>query len=221
MVSVIRCRTTYLVLRRSCFHWARSGDRLHPDWPVQLGSVRPSLPVVTAVVKCSSSSSSCSPVEEEEFSMIYSQPHMRLLRAVSRLKLLQTSVTVLLLPPVFLLHLQGSASLFLLGYSTAVALFAGAMLYTASHFLRRVVGAMYLDRSQSTLKVSHLDFWGRRCDLHLAVEDVMTVGDTGDSQEEAILRLRRYSSSETLYFSTRLGRVVDRPGFQKVFGTLS
>lgn len=153
--------------------------------------------------------------------MIYSQPHMRLLRAVSRLKLLQTSVTVLLLPPVFLLHLQGSVSLFLLGYSTAIALFAGVMLYTASHFLRRVVGAMYLNQSQSMLKVSHLTFWGRRCDIQLAVEDVMTIGDTGDSQNETILRLRRYSSSETFYFSTRLGRVVDREGFQKVFGTLN
>lgn len=153
--------------------------------------------------------------------MIYSQPHMKLLRAVSRLKLLQTSITVLLLPPVFLLHLQGSVSVFLLGYSTAIALFAGAMLYTISHFLRRVVGAMYLDSSQSTLKVSHLTFWGHRHDIHLPVEDVMTIGDTGDSQDETILRLKRYSSSETFYFSTRLGRVVDRQGFQKVFGTLN
>lgn len=153
--------------------------------------------------------------------MIYCQPHIRLLRAVSRLKLLQTSMTVLLLPPVFLLHLHGSVSLSLVSYSAAVALLAGVMLYTASHFLQRVVGAMYLDRSQRTLKVSHLTFWGHRHDVLLPVDDVMTVGDSGDSQGETILRLRRYSSSHTFYFSTRLGRVVDTPGFQKVFGTLN
>lgn len=152
--------------------------------------------------------------------MIYCQPHMRLLRAVSRLKLLQTSITVLLLPPLLLLHLQGSVSLFVVGYSSSVALLAAVMLYTVSHFLRRVVGAMYLDGSQRTLKVSHLTFWGRRRDVLLPLDDVMTVGDSGDSPGEIILRLRTYSSSHTFYFSTRLGRVVDTPGFHKVFGTL-
>lgn len=144
---------------------------------------------------------------------------MRLLRAMSRLKLLQTSITVLLLPPVTLLHLQGSVSLPFVCYSAAVALLAGVMLYTASHFLQRVVGAMYLDQSQRTLKVSHLTFWGRRHDILLPVEDVMTVGDSGDSPGEIILRLRRFSNSHIFYFSTRLGRVVNTQGFQKVFGT--
>lgn len=153
--------------------------------------------------------------------MIYCQPQIKLLRAVSRLKLLQTSITVLLLPPVYLLYLQDYVSLSLVGYSTGVALLAGVMLYTVSNFLQRVVGAMYLDGSQRTLKVSHLTFWGRRNDVLLPVDDVMTMGDTGDSQGEVILRLRRYSSSHTFYFSTRLGKVVDPQGFLKVFGSLN
>uniref|UniRef100_A0A4W5K481 Transmembrane protein 186 n=1 Tax=Hucho hucho TaxID=62062 RepID=A0A4W5K481_9TELE len=77
-----------------------------------------------------------------------------------------------------------------------------------------------LRASQTTLKVSHLTFWGRREDVYLPMTDVMTLGDTGDSVGETILRLKRYSSSETLYFSSRLGRVVDRQAFEKVFGTL-
>lgn len=147
-------------------------------------------------------------------------PHIKLLRAVSRLKLLQTAITVVILPPVFVLYLQGSAPFFLVGYTTGISLFAGAMLYTASHFFRKVVGMMYLDPSQTTLKVSHLTFWGRRHDIYLPVSDVMTIGDTGDAENETILKLKRYSSPETFYFSTHFGRVVDKQGFQKVFGTL-
>lgn len=79
---------------------------------------------------------------------------------------------------------------------------------------------MYLDPSQTTLKVSHLTFWGKRHDIYLSVSDVMTIGDTGDSAKEIILKLRRYSSPETLYFSTHFGRVVDSQGFEKVFGSL-
>ncbi|XP_077427243.1 transmembrane protein 186 [Vanacampus margaritifer] len=173
----------------------------------------PFTPQITASVKCSDLST-------QKYDMIYKFPHMMLFRAVSRLKLLQTGVTVIILPPVYILYLMGDAPLFLVTYSTGMALFAGVMLYTASHFFRRVVGMMYLASSHNTLKVSHLTFWGRRHDIYMPVSDVMTVADTGDSSNETILKLKRYSTPQTLYFSTRFGHVVDKQRFEKVFGSL-
>ncbi|KAM3864655.1 transmembrane protein 186 [Diretmus argenteus] len=173
----------------------------------------PVIPQVTALAKYSDLSA-------QKYSMIYTLPHIKLLRAVSRLKLLQTGITVVMLPPVYYFYLQGDVPFFLVSYATGIALFAGVMLYTASHFLRRVVGMMYLDPSQTTLKVSHLTFWGRRRDMYLPVSDVMTTWETGDAVGESILKLKRYSSPQTLYFSTRFGHVVDKEGFEKVFGTL-
>ncbi|KAM4611561.1 transmembrane protein 186 [Polymixia lowei] len=161
-----------------------------------------------------------SDMSTQKYGMIYTLPHIKVLRAVSRLKLLQTGITLVILPPVYYLYLQGDVSSFLVSYTTGIALFAGIMLYTASHFLRKVVGMMYLDSSQTTLKVSHLTFWGRRHDVYLPVSDVMTIGDTGDSVGEPILKLKRYSSPQTMYFSTRFGRVVDRQAFEQVFGTI-
>lgn len=170
-------------------------------------------PKITTLVRYSDQSS-------QKYSLIYTLPHIRLLRAVSRLKLIQTAITLVILPPVYVLYFQGNVSLFLVGYSTGIALFAGVMLWVASHLFRRVVGMMYLDPSLTTLKVSHLTFWGKRRDIYLPVSDVMTIGDTGDSATETILRLKCYSSAETFYFSTRFGRVVDKEGFEKVFGSL-
>lgn len=155
---------------------------------------------------------------KEKYTLIYSLPHIKLIRAVSRLKLLQTTITAVILPPVVGLYLHGDVPFFLVSYSTGIAVFAGVMLYTASHFFRRVVGMMYLDPLQTTLKVSHLTFWGKRNDIFLPVSDVMTIGDTGDSENETILRLKTFSSPQTFYFSTQFGRVVDKQGFQKVFG---
>ncbi len=109
----------------------------------------------------------------------------------------------------------------LLSYSTGIAVFAGIMLYSISHNVRRVVGMMYLDSTQTVLKVSHLTFWGHRRDIYVPVSDVKTLGDSGDTKGEPILRLKRYSCPDTMYFSTRLGRVVDRNAFEKVFGSLS
>lgn len=126
-----------------------------------------------------------------------------------------------MLPPVYYLFLQGDLSLTVVFYSTGIAAFAAVMLYTISLFARRVVGRMYLDSSGTTLKVSHLTFWGRRNDLYIPVDDVMTFGDVGDSPNETIFYLKRFSTKDIMYFSTRLGRVVDKTGFEKVFGTLN
>ncbi|CAL8333813.1 unnamed protein product [Lota lota] len=160
-----------------------------------------------------------SALSTETYSTIYHLPHITLLRAVSRLKLLQTGITVAILPPVYYLYFTGELSYFLVSYSTGVAALAGVMLYTASHFLRKVVGTMYLNSSQDTLKVAHLTFWGRRANVFLPVSDVMTMGDTGDSLTEPVLRLKRYSNAQTMYFSLSYGRVVDKRAFQKVFGS--
>uniref|UniRef100_A0A8C1F513 Transmembrane protein 186 n=1 Tax=Cyprinus carpio carpio TaxID=630221 RepID=A0A8C1F513_CYPCA len=104
-------------------------------------------------------------------------------------------ITVVLLPTVYL-YLQGQ-----------------------THYFRRVAGMMYLDSTRTVLKVSHLSFWGHRRDIYST--DVMTLGESGDTKGELILGLKRYSRSDTLYFSTRLGRMVDKKAFEKVFGSLS
>ncbi|XP_051550136.1 transmembrane protein 186 [Myxocyprinus asiaticus] len=163
----------------------------------------------------------CSDLASKKYTLIYAFPAIKGLRALSRLKLMQTGITVILLPTVYYLYLHGQASVTLISYTTGIALFAGIMLYSISHYVRRVVGMMYLDSTQTTLKVSHLTFWGHRKDIYLPVSDVMTLGDTGDTKGEPILRLKRYSSSDSMYFSTRLGRVVDKDAFEKVFGSLS
>lgn len=157
-------------------------------------------------------------LSSQKYSLIYSLPHIRILRVVSRLKLLQTGITITILPPVFYLYLQGDVSSYKVCYATGIAVFAAVMLYTISNILRKVVGMMYLDSSQTTLKVSHLTFWGKRQDIYLPVSDIMTIGDTGSSGNERILKLRRYSSPHTLYFSPYYGRVQDQDGFEKVFG---
>ncbi|XP_008301477.1 transmembrane protein 186 isoform X2 [Stegastes partitus] len=218
--SVLQHRLTNHLLsctRGSCLLTGRipNGVQLHSPGhtPVQHTLHGPQIPKITGLTRCSDLST-------QKYTMIYTLPHIKLLRAVSRLKLLQTAITVVILPPVYVLYFQGEVPFFLLGYSTGIALFAGVMLYAASHFFRRVVGMMYLDPSETTLKVSHLTFWGKRHDIYLPVSDVMPIGDAGDTLNETILTLRRYSSPQTLYFSTYYGRVMDKLGFEKVFGRL-
>lgn len=211
----IRCHRPYRSVQPFFFHpHAQTWTNGQPLW-VGCPAKQPSLysPQHRALAPCSDLAS-------RKYTLIYAFPAIRGLRAVSRLKLVQTGITGALLPTVYYFYLQGQASFSLLSYTTGIAAFAAIMLYTISYYIRRVVGMMYLDHTYTTLKVAHLSFWGHRRDVYLPVSDIMTLGDTGDSPREAILRLKRYSCSDTLYFSTRLGRVVDKDGFEKVFGTL-
>ncbi|XP_067254865.1 transmembrane protein 186 [Chanodichthys erythropterus] len=202
-------------------HHAGLISQAHVHYSGHLAHVGRRMPFIVSRTVQIQPVSFCSDFASRKYNLIYAFPAIKGLRALSRLKLMQTGITVVLLPSVYYLYLQGQASGMLMSYTTGIAVFAGIMLYSISHYVRRVVGMMYLDSSQTILKVSHLSFWGHRRDVYMPVSDVLTLGDSGDTKGEPILRLKRYSSSDTMYFSTRLGRVVDKNAFEKVFGSLS
>lgn len=203
------------------YHHAGLISQAHVQYSGDLAHVGRRMPITVSRTLQIQPVSFCSDFASRKYNLIYAFPAIKGLRALSRLKLMQTGITVVLLPSVYYLYLQGQASGMLMSYTTGIAVFAGIMLYSISHYVRRVVGMMYLDSSQTVLKVSHLSFWGHRRDVYMPVSDVMTLGDSGDTKGEPILRLKRYSSSDGMYFSTRLGRVVDKNAFEKVFGSLS
>ncbi|XP_075421280.1 transmembrane protein 186 [Ascaphus truei] len=156
--------------------------------------------------------------DPDKFTLIYKFPGIWFCRSLSRLKLLQTTVTMLLLPPVYYFYLQGQVSYACVVYCSGTAILAGTMLYCLTYYLRRIIGMIYLNGAGTTLKVSHLTFWGKRRDIFIPVEDVKTLAETGDGRHETLLQFRRYSSSDVLYFTTKFGRILDRERFIMLFG---
>ncbi|XP_069726364.1 transmembrane protein 186 [Phaenicophaeus curvirostris] len=154
----------------------------------------------------------------EEFKLVYRFPGIKYCRVLSRLKLLQTATTVATLPPICYLYLQDQVSQNILLYTTGIALFAGAMLYSMSYFFRRIIGLIYLSETGRTVKVAHLTFWGKRNDIYCPIETVMTLDEAGDSKRELLLQFRRYNSKDILYFTIRFGQIVDRQKFTHIFG---
>ncbi|NXG77054.1 TM186 protein, partial [Baryphthengus martii] len=154
----------------------------------------------------------------EEFKLVYRFPGIKYCRVLSRLKLLQTATTMVMLPPICYLYLQGQVSQDILLYTTGLAFFAGAMLYGMSYFFRRIIGLIYLSETGDTVKVAHLTFWGRRNDIYCPKETVMTLGDVGDSKGELLLQFKRYNSTDTLYFTIKYGQIVDKRKFTQIFG---
>nr|XP_010299738.1 PREDICTED: transmembrane protein 186 [Balearica regulorum gibbericeps] len=158
--------------------------------------------------------------KREEFRLVYRFPGIKYCRVLSRLKLLQTATTMVILPPICYLYLQDQVSQNILLYTTGVALFAGAMLYGMSYFFRRIIGLIYLNETGCTVKVAHLTFWGRRNDIYCPIETVMTLDEAGDSKGELLLQFKRYNSTDVLYFTVKFGQIIDRQKFTQIFGEL-
>ncbi|XP_007498737.1 transmembrane protein 186 [Monodelphis domestica] len=159
-------------------------------------------------------------IEAEKFQMIYRFPGIKFCGSLSRLKILQTGITVVILPPGFYFYMQGLIPLDSLFLMSGVASFALAMLYLISHFFRRLVGILYVNEAGTVLRVAHLTFWGRRQDTYCPVAKIIPVSDTSEHPFDVFCKIKQYDGEQTFYLTLRFGRILDRKRFVKVFGNL-
>ncbi|XP_018428877.1 PREDICTED: transmembrane protein 186 [Nanorana parkeri] len=166
------------------------------------------------------SSASDNKTDVKKFNLIYKFPGIRMCKILSRLKLLQTLLTLTVLPPLYYYYLQGQVAEFTVFHFTGIAVFAGVMLYSLTYYLQRIIGMIYINQEATTLKISHLTFWGERKDIYLPIEDVKTLSETGDQKGEVLHKFRRYSSLDVLYLTIRFGQILDKEKFTFIFGDI-
>nr|XP_058894423.1 transmembrane protein 186 [Kogia breviceps] len=158
--------------------------------------------------------------ETETFQMVYRFDAIRAFGYLSRLKVAQTALTVVALPPGLYWYSQGLMTFNSLCLAGGIAGFALAMLCWMSHFFRRLVGILYVNESGTMLRVAHLTFWGRRQETYCPVADVIPMTESQDRPQELFVRIQQYSGKQTFYLTLRYGRILDRERFTQVFGLL-
>ncbi|XP_047570514.1 transmembrane protein 186 [Lutra lutra] len=158
--------------------------------------------------------------DAEQFRMVYRFDAIRVFKYLSRLKVTQTALTLLALPPGFYGYSHGFVTLGNLCLAGGVAGFALAMLFWMSHFFRRLVGILYVNEAGTVLRVAHLTFWGRRQDTDWPVAHVIPLTESKDRPQELFVCIQQYGGKQTFYLSLRYGRVLDRERFTQVFGML-
>ena len=55
--------------------------------------------------------------------------------------------------------------------------------------------------------------------MELATRDIIPINDI-ETPNRTILPFKRYSTEETIYYSTRVGQILDRPRFNRIFAGL-
>ncbi|XP_033108770.1 transmembrane protein 186-like [Anneissia japonica] len=153
-----------------------------------------------------------------EFKAIYRLPYIQHIRFLSRLKLAQTIFVVGIVPPLGILKYMDLITDAQFLFPLCAANFSLIMLYCMSLYLRRIIGVMYINQNCLKLKVSHLDFWGRRQNFVVDVKDVLSASEIGDSKEILMRKFQTFESKKYFYFSLKYGKVLNEQIFYEIFG---
>lgn len=156
-----------------------------------------------------------------DFKLVYKFPYINAARSICRLKIYQTAVTCLAVPVVAFMTYAGAATSTALVATIGVNVLALTMLGVMGEAFRKLIGHLYVSHDESQVRISHLTFWGGRCDLLMPADDLVPLSELPDSPTDVYVRMRRYSdvkSGSSLILCLRFGGVVDEVRFCRVFG---
>jgi hypothetical protein len=108
----------------------------------------------------------------KDFDCIYEFRYIKIIKFITRAKIYQTGASIffgmssLLLFDLNMIDFNGLMTI------NGSMIFALIMLYYISKETTRVVGRMYLSKDKTRIMISHLNFFGKRQNLELPVEDI-------------------------------------------------
>ena len=159
-------------------------------------------------------------LQGEKYTTFYKFRYIVAFRMFNRLKLYQTGFTVLLVPAMSYLNSIGHVDSGTLTYTIGICGFAMVMLYLSSIYTRRIIGQMHLSEDLKTVMVSHLTFWGNRRDVPIPVDDVVSFSELYENSQEILVRFRRYSTQDYLFYFLKYADILDKDKFIHVFGEI-
>lgn len=93
---------------------------------------------------------------------------------------------------------------------------ASLSLFTFGWAATRTICYLYTNIECDRVILSHIDFWGRRRDTEIDTRDIIPINDI-ETPNQIILPFKRYSIDGTMYYSSRVGQILDRPRFNRIF----
>lgn len=153
----------------------------------------------------------------DNFDCIYKFRYINHLRLFSRMKIYQTGLSVLSgVGSIILYNAQIVKELSALLYINGAMVFALIMLFVISRQTVKIIGRIYLSDDQSKVLISHLDFFGKRRDMEINLEDIESLSSI-DELSEKFFKLRLKNLDGYMLVSLPLGEIYDKNAFLKLF----
>lgn len=158
-----------------------------------------------------------STVIQNEFKTIYKFPYIQHIAVVQRLKLYHTTLTAAAVTSTTVLGYCGQISLEITQGISICSIVGLLPFYTFGHFTHKLVGFVYLNENRNLARISYIDFWGRRKNTDMPVEEVSPKIVVLDS----FLNLF-YSPGDTRSYKNTMKLcsnhgIIDFGGFNKIF----
>ena len=108
----------------------------------------------------------------------------------------------------------------LMGFSVGTLFFFG-------EFFRRCVCMVYISKDDTTVKLSHMSFWGKRKNIEVPLEDIIPLSETSERVGNIFWKVSFYPNSDAskivdrsnLLICTKFGNVKDNVAMIKIFGS--
>lgn len=152
----------------------------------------------------------------DQFDCVYQFKFITQLRFMNRLKVYQTFISVGFGVSSIILYDMGYVkeieSMILLN---GAMVFALVMMIILSRQTVRVVGRMYLSKDQNTVMISHLNFWGKRRDFQVKLDDVEAIASLGELNE-TLMNLKLRNMDGSMLLSVPYGKNIQQDGLFKI-----
>ncbi|KRT80906.1 hypothetical protein AMK59_6059, partial [Oryctes borbonicus] len=153
-----------------------------------------------------------------EFVPVYQLPSIRVFSVLNRLKLYQTIITLTAIPVVLTFNGIGFVSKEAVLTTVFIGLAGMIPLYSLGILSTKLIGIVYLSEDGTTVKVSSIDFWGKRKDDLIPINDIVPISDLPISMTDALyLKFTQFSKIESLKINLKFGVVLNKDGFNKIF----
>ena len=79
-------------------------------------------------------------------------------------------------------------------------------------------GFIYIDENLEDVKISVIDFWGKRVDHILKIDDIVPYTENKPIPYDLFLNIRNHVNKKKIKIFHTMGRVYDEGAFTKIFG---
>lgn len=108
----------------------------------------------------------------QDWVTIYRFDQIKTAQILCRAKVWQTFITGGFFSSSAYAYLVGSSNLEPLINTSGVCCFACIMLYIFGNIFNKIIGFAYVSHDKKWLKLSHLTFWGKRCNIQIPIVDL-------------------------------------------------
>ncbi|KAK7790795.1 hypothetical protein R5R35_012053 [Gryllus longicercus] len=152
-----------------------------------------------------------------QYIKIFEMPIIRTCRIISRFKLYHTALTAFVIPSSVLMYSTGFLEK--VPIEPMVIGLAGCVIfYGSGYFLNNLIGAVYVNKSLDTVKLSYIDFWGQRMNMECPINDIVPLSDQPiEKKLFKMTKVELHSSPQKLKIATEHGEILLNRAFDNVF----